>query len=99
MHIANKNTDKTVREFICEEQSNIAKYQPETFALAFLNPLKRHLEITNILKSVARRGFTGTHTILHPPTHTRSIHISVESEVMQGRTNYDILLLSGPFPP
>lgn len=41
MHIANKNTDKTVKEFIYEEQSNIAKHQPETFCTGIPKPTEK----------------------------------------------------------
>lgn len=41
MHIANKNTDKTVKEFICEEQSNMSKYQPETFCTGIPKPTEK----------------------------------------------------------
>lgn len=74
MHIANKNTDKTENSY-AKNRAILPSTSLKLFALAFLNPLKRHVEITNILKSVARRGFTGTHYFTHPPTHTLHTHL------------------------
>lgn len=98
----NKNIDKIVEEFKFKAHGSITEYQPATFCTAFLNPLKRRVEITNILKSVVRRGFTWTHHYTHTHTHTHTLHthLYLIGDHAEKRTNYDFPpLLSGPFFP